>query len=177
MVQQLVGIVLVLIASGHSLAEEPLPLPKDVPPMLGTAVVCDPGKEGDSEWKIQLTLPKVAWEVVGEMVPKKTWPELKTEVKKATLTLRMGGPSQLAPSKIVGLKGKELNRDVVLKRLGKEAPVLVSVSGRMPDSYYLQLTNPEALVVILGARDGYPAPDLLPAKKAATIKPNTGGDK
>ena len=52
-----------------------------------------------------------------------------------------------------------------MTRLAKETPVLVSVTGEMPDAYYLQLTNPDALIVILGPRDGFPAPELLPAKK------------
>lgn len=49
-------------------------------------------------------------------------------------------------------------------------PVLVSVSGEMPDAYFLQLTKPDALILILGPRDGYPAPEFLPAKKQATAK-------
>ena len=178
MMQRLVGIVLALLTGGHAIASDPVPVPKDVPPVLAMAVVSDPGK-GDEfrEWKIRLTLPKIEWEVVGEVVPKKQWPELKAEVQMATLTLRMGGPSQLAESRVVDLKGKELSRDQAVKRLEKETPVLISVSGRMPDAYFLQLTNPDALIVILGARDGYPAPELLPVKKASSPKLDKGRDK
>jgi len=75
------------------------------------------------------------------------------------------------------LQGNELNRDQVVKRLEKETAVLVSVSGRMPDAYYLQLTNPDALVVILGPRDGAPAPGLLPAEKASSTKKDKAGEK
>jgi len=35
----------------------------------------------------------------------------------------------------------------------------------IPESYYLQLTQPEAIVIVLGARDGAPSPDLLPREK------------
>jgi hypothetical protein len=82
----------------------------------------------------------------------------------------MGGPSQLAESWVVDMKGNKLSRDQVVQRLTSETPVLVSVSGRMPDAYFLQLTDADALIVILGPRDGYPAPEFLPANKAATTK-------
>lgn len=166
-----VGAILVLIGCGHSFGQDPLP--KDVPPLLGLAVVSNRGTaDKNSEWSIRLTVPKIAWEVVGEMVPKQKWPELKVDVTKSTTTLRMNGPSQLAPSRILDTKGNELGRDQVLQRLEKETPVLVSVSGRMPDAYYLLLTRPDALVVILGPRDGSPAADLLPAKKPGAANPS-----
>jgi hypothetical protein len=178
MLQRLVGIVLACLASGNVIAKDPPALPKNVPPVLGMAVVSDAGRGDESgEWIIKLTLPKIAWEVVGESIPKKQWPELKSEVRMTTLTLRMGGPSQLAESRVIDLKGKELSRDQVVKRLESEIPVLVSVSGHMPDAYFLQLTKAEALIVILGARDGYPAPEFLPAKKTSASKVDQGRDK
>lgn len=171
MIKCYIGSVLALIAGGHALAKEPLPLPGDVPPVLATAVASAPEPErGDSQWEIRLTLPRVAWEVVGKMIAKRQWPELKVIVEKETLTLRMGGPSQLAPSRVVDIQGKELGRGQVLKRLAAETPVLVSVSGRMPDAYYLQLTRPEAFIVLLGPRDGRPAPELLPSKAPPAAK-------
>jgi len=173
----LIGIPLLLIASGNATAGDSVPLPKDVPPVLGIAIVSDPGQDGESsEWKIRLTLPKIAWEVVGEMVPKKQWPELKTEVRRATLSLEMGGPSQLVPSRVVDLRGNELSRDQVIKQLEKDTPVLVSVTGRMPDAYFLQLTRAEALIVILGPRDGNPAPEYLPAKKVSPTRGDKGAE-
>jgi hypothetical protein len=142
------------------------PAPKDIPPVIGHAVISDPGgKSAASEWKITLTLPKIAWEITGKVVPKQEWPELKTEVSMATLTLRMGGPSALAESRIVDTKGTAIPRAEVMKRLEKPTPVLVSLSGRIPDSYHLQLTTPEALILLLGPRDGVPAPEFLPARK------------
>ena len=102
------------------------------------------------------------------MIPQKQWPELSAEVEKATLTLEMGGPSALSPSQIVDLKGKQLSRDQVVKRLAVETPVLISVSGQMPDAYFLQVIRSNILIVIIGPRDGYPAPVLLPAKKTAS---------
>jgi hypothetical protein len=66
---------------------------------------------------------------------------------------------------VVDLNGTELNREQILERLSKETPVLVSVSGRMPDPFFLQLTRPGALIVVLGPRDGAPSPQMLPAGK------------
>ncbi len=165
-------VALVLLGVAQSAADDNIVLPKDVPPVVGTTVVSDPGKGDElAEWTIHLTLPKVTWEVVGEVVPKKTWPELKAAVEKKVLNLRMGGPSQLAPSRVVDLKGKELSKPQIVERLKKETPVLVSLSGKMVDGYYLGTTSPEALIIILGARDGYPMPDLLPAKKPMPAQP------
>jgi hypothetical protein len=41
------------------------------------------------------------------------------------------------------------------------AAVLISVSGRMPDAFYLQCMRPDTLIVILGIPNS-PAPHLLP---------------
>jgi hypothetical protein len=176
-IERLVVFVGVLAACRLAHGDDPPPLPEQVPPVLGMALVSEPGGAGvDAEWQIRLTVPKVVWEVVGEVVPKEQWPELKAKVEQATLTLRMGGPSALAPSRIVDLQGQELDRNQVLERLEQETPVLVSLSGQMPDAYYLQLTNPEALIVILGPRDGYPAAELLPAPKSSIAKPDDAGE-
>jgi hypothetical protein len=59
------------------------------------------------------------------------------------------------PSRVVTLQGNDLSRDQVLERLKKETPVLLSVTGRMPDAHYLQLTKEDSLIVILGPRDIY----------------------
>ena len=180
MFHSLIGIVFATIANGNADASDSVPLPKDVPPVIGVAVavVKDAGEDDRrGEWKIRLTIPKITWEVVGKSIPKKQWPELSAQVEKTTLFLRMGGPSALSPSRIVNVKGKDLNYNQVVKRLEKETPVLISVSGRMPDAYFLQLTTSDALIVILGPRDGGPAPDLLPSEKGASKKRNTGSDK
>jgi hypothetical protein len=168
MIQRTLILLIIFSSLGAGIAADAPPLPKQVPPLLGTAVVTDPGHEGEeSEWGITLTIPKVRWEVVGEVVPKEQWPNLKAEVESVTLALRLGGPSPLRESRIVDLEGRDLSRDQVTKRLAKKTPVLVSVSGTNPDPYYLQLTDANALIVILGPRDGYPTPELLPAEKIA----------
>jgi hypothetical protein len=168
-IQRYVGIALILIAGGHVLAKESMRLPEDVPPVIGTAVVIpsqSPNPRDYDEWSIRLVVPKIAWEVIGERRPKREWPEFKVVVEEATLTLSMGYHpatqlSENAQNRIVDLKGRRLNRDEARKRLEGNTPVLVSVSGRMPDPYFLQCTRNDALIVVLGT-PASPAPDLLP---------------
>lgn len=172
MIPRFILFVLALGVASSGDANDVPPFPKNVPPIVGTAVVADASEShGSSAWQIKLTVPKIQWEVVGEMVPKKVWPQLKADVKEVRLVLSMGGPSQLAESRVADMQGRELSRDQILRRLAKETPVLLSVSGEMPDAYFLQLTDAEALIIILGPRDGYPAPGLLPAKKESIAKP------
>lgn len=142
------------------------PLPRQVPPVLGVAVVIDGGTDApESGWRIRVTIPKVRWEVVGEIVPKRSWPDLVAEVTETMLTLEMGGRSALRESRIVSLDGTPLTRAEAVERLTESTPVLISLSGSLPDPYYLRLTRPDALIVVLGPRDGCPAPELLPAAK------------
>jgi hypothetical protein len=157
------GSLLVAVTS----ASEMPPLPRQVPPILGTAVVVDSGTDDTAPaWRVRVTIPRIRWQVVGEIVPKSQWPELVSEMEETTLTLEMGGRSALRASRIVSLDGTPLTRAEAVERFARATPVLVSVSGEMPEPYYLQLTRPDALIVILGPRDGSPAPNLLPAMKA-----------
>ena len=146
-------------------AEEPPALPKDVPPVIGTAMILPPDP-GHNNWSLRLAVPKVAWKVVGERKPKREWPEFKVEVEEATLDLKMhyDPATQLAAdaqNRVLDLKGKRLSADEVFQRLDSKKPVLVSVSGRMPDPFYLQCTKPDTLIVVLGIPSS-PAPELLP---------------
>ncbi|MFO0924329.1 MAG: hypothetical protein U0905_17780 [Pirellulales bacterium] len=72
-----------------------------------------------------------------------------------------------AQNRIVDLKGRRLDRDEIGKRLKAKTPVLVSVSGRMPDEFYLQCTTPDTLIVILGVPDSL-APQFCHAKPKIT---------
>jgi hypothetical protein len=150
--------VLLLCTIGH--AAESVSLPNDVPPAVGTAVATGIG----DDIQIKLAVPSARWRVVGEVVPKSKWPELKVDMAIEKRTLLLGGPSQLAPSRVVDVKGTDLSSEQILEQLKKESPVLVSVSGKPVDPYYLQLTQPDALIVILGARDKMPAPMMLPGR-------------
>jgi hypothetical protein len=156
-------LMLLTVAScGLASAQEPVTMPKDVPPVVATAITSnDPQK-----WDVQLTIPKVTWKVVGERRPKLEWPEFQVNVEETVLTLsldyhRQTQLSDESQNRIVDLKGRRLNRDEAEKRLKEKTPVLISVSGRMPDAFYLQCTRPDTLIVILGIPDS-PAPQLLP---------------
>ena len=92
--------------------------------------------------------------------------EVKVEVEEATLDLKMhyDPATQLAAdaqNRVLDLKGKRLSADEIFERLDRKTPVLVSVSGRMPDPFYLQCTKPDTLIVVLGIPSS-PAPELLP---------------
>lgn len=176
MIHLVVTTIMALLAAGLAPVSDPVALPKGVPPVLGMAIIDEKPGVRDT-WSIKLTLPRISWEIVGEMVPKQHWPELKTEITPGQLILRIGGPSQLVASRVVDLKGKELSPEQVAKRLSSEIPVLVSVSGQMPDAYYLQLTSTDALIIILGTRDGIPAVQWLPSKKHSAVPSASSGKK
>ncbi|MBL8808956.1 MAG: hypothetical protein JNM43_02165 [Planctomycetaceae bacterium] len=147
-------------------ADEKVAFPQRVPPMFGTAINGQPTADSDaSEWVVTVTVPRARWKVVGEVIPKEKWPELSVSVEKATLTLKMGGPSQLSESQFLNLEGNEISRKEVTERLKKETPVLIAVDGRVPEPYYLELLRPETIVVVLSPREGTPRADLLPAAK------------
>jgi hypothetical protein len=133
--------------------------PRDVPPVVGTAVA----NGDDDNLRIRLTCPRVVWRVAKRVVPESERPELWVDVKNDTRTLVIGGPGAPTESRVVDLAGQELSNDVILERLKTDTPVLVSVSGKMVEPLYLQLTKPEALIILLGDRDGITAPTLLPS--------------
>jgi hypothetical protein len=164
MVYLLLAVALSVSQAADSRVVEDTKLPKGLPPLVGTAVVSD--IKGD-EWHVRLTVPKARWEIVGKVVPKSEWPELKVVVVKDTRMLIFGGPSALAESRVVDLNGKAIERDELLRQLKVETPVLVSVSWEMVDPYYLQIVKPGTLVILLGPRADAPAPELLPAAKAS----------
>ncbi len=151
-----------VVSCGLAAAQEPVAVPQDVPPLVATAITSN-----DSEqWAVQLTIPKVTWKVVGERRPKFEWPEFQVNVEETVLTVSLDFDAATAlsaesQSRIVDLTGRRLEREEAEKRLQEKTPVLLSVSGRMPDAFYLQCTKPDTLIVILGIPDS-PAPQLLP---------------
>jgi hypothetical protein len=103
------------------------------------------------------------WRFARKVAPKTEQPELRVDVKNDTRTLVLGGPGAPAESRVVNVAGHDLSNDDILKRLKTDTPVLVSVSGKMVEPLYLQLTKPDALIILLGEKDGVPAPTLLPS--------------
>jgi hypothetical protein len=158
----------VLTFCSYTRAATPITPPEDVPPVMATAVATSAG----DDLKIKLMVPCARWKVVGEVVPKSQWPELQVDIVEDTRTLVFGGPSALAESRVLDVQGKDVSHEEILARLKEESPVLVSVSGKVADPYYLQLAKPETLVIVLGPRDKMPAPALLPsqAPKPTTVR-------
>jgi len=153
-------------SSVFAIADDPTALPKDVPPIIGSAIAIPNVSSDNDSWSIKLTVPKVRWEVVGERKPKLDWPELKVTAESTTLTLPMAYSrasqlNEVAQNRLLDLKGNRINRNDALKRLASETAVLISVSGEMPDAFYLQTTQPDTLIVVLGIPQA-PATDLLP---------------
>ncbi|MEM7167412.1 MAG: hypothetical protein AAF581_18260 [Planctomycetota bacterium] len=141
--------------------------PQGVPPMVGTAQLSTVNVEGKRPRReLAVTIPKVRWELTGRMVAKREWPKLDATVDLVTLKEESNPRSQLVPTQVFDLEGKQLSRSQVAERLSTKTPVLVSVSGKMPDAYYLQVVRPDTLIVVLGPRLGSPAPVYLPAEGA-----------
>jgi hypothetical protein len=143
-------------------------LPRDVPPVFGTAVIGEGGDaRSDDEWSVEVTVPVCHWEIIGKVVPKTQWPTMDSETEVRHLNLVFGGPSALRESQVVDVNGQPLPRAEIEKRLKDPQPVLISVSGRSIDRYYAQSLKPDTLVILLGPRDGAPTADLLPSPQGA----------
>jgi hypothetical protein len=156
-----IAIFLLLASSTCAVAREAHSFPKTLPPIFGTAVAKSKGEE----LTIAISYPQKRWQFTGEIVPKKEWPDLKVETERVSQQLVLGGPSQLAESKVLDATGKELNYAEIAKRLAQQTPVLIAIDGKFPASYYLQLVKPDAVIIQLGPRDGAPAASALPAEK------------
>ena len=135
---------------------------------LAVALPGDPPITADHAWSLRVQVPKVVWEIAGKRRPKAEWTEIKADVEMKTLQFSMGYDSatQLAErsqNRLVDLNGNRLGREEALKRLGKDTPVLVSISD-MPDPYYLQFVRPDTLVLLIGLAysEHY---DLLPTSR------------
>lgn len=140
-------------------------LPQDVPPTIGMATAKRLGEDAVGGYQIELVLPSIRYEIVhrehraGKVA---SWHEVVTRVEPVTKTLRFQTASQIPDSVVVGIDGKPLTAEVILERLAKQTPVLVSVSGHMVDPYYLQLAKKEAVIILLSRKDGKGDMRLLP---------------
>jgi hypothetical protein len=151
-------------------------LPADLPPVVATATATeadDPFGGPEKVLKVRLIIPRMEGRTVGEVVPKRDWPRVDVTVTPVERTITLGGadPTALAPSRVLGADGRDLPRAEVLRRLQAEAPVLLSVTGKMVDPYYLRVSSKDVVIVVLGPRDGSPAPELLPAARPRDTGP------
>ena len=99
------------------------------------------------------------------------WPRIKADVEMHTLDVEMGYSSEMVQlteygqNRLVDLNGRRISREDALKRLGKNTPVLVSVSGEMPDPFYLRCSRPDTLIVLFGLPSSREY-NLLPTSRA-----------
>jgi hypothetical protein len=156
-----------LLSLSLSPAARPADAPRDVPPVRGTIAL----EEGPGRLRATVTAPTYAWSVKGEARPKLEWPELSVDVGQTTLSLELthhpaSALAEHARDRVVDLRGQVLPEAELRKRLAAPTPVLVSVSGRMPDAYHLECLKDDTLIVIPGLPNA-PAPQLLPGPRAA----------
>lgn len=159
-----VTFLIALLIGNPAIGREPHPLPRGLPPVMGVARIAPVGDTADNDdnLAIELTVPKPVWRVEGKVVPKRDWPHVVVDVERNSRTLQLGGPSALSPSRVVDMTGRELDRRDLEERLRQSTPVLVSVTGKPIETFYLQTVKPDTLIVLLGPRDDAPAIDLLP---------------
>ena len=133
--------------------------------MIATATAQALSGDQEGRYQIKLVLPFIRYEIVareyraGKVAQ---WQDVITRVKPVTRTLKFETASQIPDSQVVGMDGKPMDPETILSRLKDETPVLVSVSGKMVDPYYLQLAKDDAVIILLSRKDGKGDAKLLP---------------
>ncbi|BCX46971.1 hypothetical protein HAHE_08790 [Haloferula helveola] len=179
-----------LLLVGSVFAGDPLPsegegltaTPRGVAPLAGLAafVPKDADDSRDYAWSVRLSAPKVVWEIVGKERPKIEWTKIEAEVEMVTMDIAMGYSeatqlSERSQNRVVDLGGKRLDREEAMKRLEEDTPVMVSVSGEMPDPFYLRCMKPGTLVILIGLPSAREY-DLLPRPRDTDRGASPTGD-
>ena len=164
--------------------------PNGIAPLVGIAAAVSKDADDSREyaWSLRLHVPKVVWEITGKERPKREWSRIKADVEMLTLDVQMGYSeatqlSEGSQNRLVDLNGKRLSREEALKRLAENAPVLVSVSGEMPDPFYLRCSKRDTLIVLFGLPSSREY-NLLPTSRATrrqaeqddAVQPATAAD-
>ena len=158
-----IAITLLLATVAHS--QDKVQVPQDVPPVVGMALSMELSDDPEAHYQVELVMPSIRYKIVPRENRKgkvASWNQVVANAKSSTRVLKFGTPSQIPDSRIVDINGKELSAKSILKRLENRSPVLVSVSGRMVDPYYLQLAKKDVVIIILSRRDGMGDSSLLP---------------
>ena len=165
-----------VVATGTSTAQDHVALPRDIPPVIGMATAkALPDVTVDGRYQITLVVPSIAYEIVSRerrLGKLAVWDEVVAEVQSATRIIQLESASQIPDSRFVDIAGQQLSGDTILRRLAKQTPVLVSVSGRMVDPYYLQLLRKDTIIVLLSRKDGQGDRALLPRHTQGLSKTN-----
>jgi hypothetical protein len=193
--------VFAVVACGLASAGENTRLPEGLPALAGTAVVSVSDERGpDSAWTIGVSLEEETWkEVLTSPSIRERWKEklavliengqvqLEPEVSgtgvhrvaSTRMIFQMNKPDHYVLCRIFDISGKELSREALIEQLAGKTPVLVSLSGQMPHHQYLQLVEPDTLVVLIAPDDKVAAPvataPRCPEDKAQTK--NSDGKK
>lgn len=161
-----------LLITAVARGEDKIGLPQDIAPVIGMATAKPITERTEGEYQIELVLPAVQYDIVHRVIDLgKTaiLDDVETETTPITRTLFFGGSSQIPDSRVVDTAGNELTKNSVLERLQNPTAVLVSISGKKVDPYYLQLVKDDTIIIMLGRRDGKGDSELLP--KDVTISP------
>jgi len=157
-----------LFPFGSQTKETERTLPKDLPPILclAKATSLNPSEPPEEAGAIQLhvLVPRVVAERKGKVLPKRKSPKMKVDVSTEVLVLTLDpqSPSQLPGSQVLDLKGKPVSSEHLLKVLRTPKPILLSVTGKPVDPFYLSVVRRQTMVILLGPRDGAPRLDLFP---------------
>jgi hypothetical protein len=150
---------LVLWVSGAR-AEDPLELPKGLPPSF---VLAKMGKDGRI----------LVRRVVVEMVPvlKEKLVEVNGEKRKVQFTENMQvsrvveGQLDGKSVQVFGTDGKQVEAKAVEKALEKETPVLLAAGGNKVDPFYLRFIKDGTLILVAPMPATTPAPVPVPVPK------------
>lgn len=155
----------VFLHSGLTLAGDPSSFPKQLPPVVGTAIA----RSADVGVELTVTCPVPRWiNVPGKLDPDlpklSTLANIRPSITKESIRIRLVGPmyTQRSETRVLDLNGKQLSHEELVKRLEKESPVLVAVDGGTVDPYYLQIVKPDTLIISLSGWDGAPATRWYP---------------
>jgi len=161
-----------LLVAALAQGEDKIALPKDIAPVVGMATAKPITDKSEGEYQIELVLPAVQYDIVHRVIDLgKTaiLDDVVTEATPITRILSFEGSSQIPDSMVVDTAGNHLTKTSILERLRTPTAVLVSISGKKVDPYYLQLVKDDAIIIMLGRRDGKGDSELLP--KDVTVSP------
>jgi len=92
------------------------------------------------------------------------WNEFQVSSRRSSRILVFESSSQIPDSRIVDVDGKPIPWEILLERLKTENPVLVSVSGKMVDPFYLSVVNRDVVLILLSRKDGMGNIKYLPGR-------------
>ena len=186
--KRLMSIVFTVVACGLASAGENTRLPEGLPALAGTAVVSVSDKTGqDPAWTIAVSLKKETWnEVLTSPSIRERWKEtlavliengqvkLEPEVSgtgvhrvaNTCMVFQMNKPDHSMLCRIFDISGKELGREALAEKLAEKTTVLVSLSGQMPHHQYLQLVEPDTLIVLIVPDDKVAAPVVTAPRRS-----------